>query len=476
MKMTLRIVALVLATFSFSALGQIGNYPALIGQKGATAPSTCAVGQLFFDTDATAGSNILGCTAANVWTAQGSSGIATGSAVTGGGANRVLYEDASQLLAASASWTYNGTDTWLFGAHNLQSRSANIMSLLRSSDSSGTSLILGDLVVLGNTLTVNSGNTYASQGNRLFTTAYGAALASQVTVGMASGGAVGWRSSATEAYGSFDTALTRGAAGQVNFGTGAAGSTAGAVSANQFIIPSTGTKAAPSIVSSVSSNDGYWVNGAGHTMGFTSSGNSIFETAGSGWNLYPLWPIGWPGSGDASSGRDTGMVRGQAANQIVFGGGGTLASGPVTSRTEFNKSVTGIADATGTATFTVTVPNAAHSGMLKTTLDCSLGAGGAIGANEATATISYDIAITRVAGVNAAAAISTAYGSAATAVAGAATVTVTGALSAISGAVGATNTFTVNATVTKSGGSSANHTCLVYGRLMNANATGITIQ
>jgi len=144
-------------------------------------------------------------------------------------------------------------------------------------------------------------------------------------------------------------------------------------------------------------------------------------------------------------------------------------------RTEANKSVTSIADNTATATFTVTVPNAAHSAMLKVTLIGSLGAGGAVGANEATGTISYDFAIARTAGVATVVTASTAYGSATSAVAGAATITITAAASAISGANSATQTFTINVTIARGSGASTNHTCLCYGRLLNANASGITI-
>ena len=165
------------------------------------------------------------------------------------------------------------------------------------------------------------------------------------------------------------------------------------------------------------------------------------------------------------------------ANSLQFSGTATasVAAGAITSRTVINKAITGISDATGTATFTVTIPNAAHSGSLKVTLVGSLGAGGAIGANEASATIAYDIAITRTAGVATVATISAAYGSAASAVAGAATVTVTAVVSGMTGAVSATQTFTVNVTITKSGGSSDNHTCLCFGELLNANVTGVTI-
>ena len=40
-------------------------------QKGITAPETCTVGDVFFDTDAVVGQNWLGCTSANVWTVLG---------------------------------------------------------------------------------------------------------------------------------------------------------------------------------------------------------------------------------------------------------------------------------------------------------------------------------------------------------------------------------------------------------------------
>lgn len=178
----------------------------------------------------------------------------------------------------------------------------------------------------------------------------------------------------------------------------------------------------------------------------------------------------------ASATTDAAMAR-SGVNSITFaetfaGAGG---AGVVTSRTEINKAVTAIPDATVTTVFTVTVPNAAHSAMIEVGLTGSLGAGGAIGANEATGTATYQIAVARTAGVNAVASISSVYGSTTAAVAGAATITVTGNLGAVSGAVGASNTFTIRVTITKGSGSSANHTCLAYARLMNANATGITI-
>ena len=43
-------------------------------KTGTSAPGTCAVGEFFFDTDATAGSNVYACTATNTWTLQGGGG------------------------------------------------------------------------------------------------------------------------------------------------------------------------------------------------------------------------------------------------------------------------------------------------------------------------------------------------------------------------------------------------------------------
>lgn len=154
---------------------------------------------------------------------------------------------------------------------------------------------------------------------------------------------------------------------------------------------------------------------------------------------------------------------------------GASGAGSAKSVNHYNKSVTGIADATATDILTVTVPNAAHSASIEVILNGSLGAGGAIGANEATGTVVYNVSIARTAGVNAVATISTAYGSSTSAVAGAATITVTGDLGAVSGAVGAANTFTIRATITKGSGASANHTCVATARVLNANASGITI-
>ncbi|MEN6533615.1 MAG: hypothetical protein ABFD60_12210 [Bryobacteraceae bacterium] len=47
-------------------------------KTGTSLPSTCAVGELFYDTDATAGQNLYGCTATDTWTLQGDGGGGSG--------------------------------------------------------------------------------------------------------------------------------------------------------------------------------------------------------------------------------------------------------------------------------------------------------------------------------------------------------------------------------------------------------------
>lgn len=169
-------------------------------------------------------------------------------------------------------------------------------------------------------------------------------------------------------------------------------------------------------------------------------------------------------------------VVGTGANQVTFGGNTSVIAGYNTTRTEINKAVTGIADNSATATFTVTIPNGAHSASLRVVLKASLGAGGSIGANESTRSIEYRVDVTRTAGVNAVATISAAgMNPAAAIVAGGQGLTVTGTLSSISGAVGATNTFTINATVARAGTGATNHTCFAYAELLNDNASGVTI-
>ena len=227
-----------------------------------------------------------------------------------------------------------------------------------------------------------------------------------------------------------------------------------------------GSAAAPGIT--LSDTDTGWFRSALQVWDWAIAGTNYLRLQAAAVILHASSSLSWGSSGISAA--DASIVR-AGANSFQYG----TTSATTTARTELNKAVASIANAVATDVLTVTIPNAAHSASLLVRVTGSLGAGGAIGANEATATNQYTIVITRTAGVNAAIAISAASGAAASAVAGAATVTCTAALSAVSGAVGATNTFTVQATISRSAGTSTNHTCFVYAQLCNANASGITI-
>jgi hypothetical protein len=230
-----------------------------------------------------------------------------------------------------------------------------------------------------------------------------------------------------------------------------------------------GTSALPSITfAGAAADDGFYQR-TNNTVDVAVAAVPGYEFA-SHFRMPSNRGLGWNSGVNAFSASDDTTITRASANSLLFGPNSTA-----TARTELNKTVGSIANAVATDVLTITIPNAAHSASLLVRVTGSLGAGGAIGANEATATNTYILSLTRTAGVNATAAISSAFGAAATAVAGAATVTATAAVSSVSGAVGAANTFTVTVTISRSGGSSTNHTCLVYAQLMNANSSGVTI-
>lgn len=81
---------LLMIAFSIVVFGQT-QASRFIPLKGTTAPATCTVGELFYDTDAPAGSNLYACTAANTWTLQaGGSGTELTAAATSGADNTIL--------------------------------------------------------------------------------------------------------------------------------------------------------------------------------------------------------------------------------------------------------------------------------------------------------------------------------------------------------------------------------------------------
>jgi hypothetical protein len=73
----------------------------------ASQPATCAVGEVMFDTDATAGQNIYLCTATDTWT-QVTGGSGPG-ASPGGSSGDVQYNNGSGGFGAEAALTYDST-------------------------------------------------------------------------------------------------------------------------------------------------------------------------------------------------------------------------------------------------------------------------------------------------------------------------------------------------------------------------------
>lgn len=140
-------------------------------------------------------------------------------------------------------------------------------------------------------------------------------------------------------------------------------------------------------------------------------------------------------------------------------------------------SITGIADNVATKFCRVTIPNGAHAAMIEVHIVASAGAGGSVGAFESSFAIRQMVAVTRVAGENAAAIIT---GSITNNSAG--PVTVVGGtgftnimtVSAIAGAVGAPNTVDVQVTLHTTSGAT-NHSLVGTAEVINSQASGVTI-
>lgn len=136
-----KLLAIVLLAIAGSAFGQSGNFPALVGQRGTTTPTNCTVGQLFFDTDATAGSNVYGCTAANTWTL-----MSGGSAVAGCtyAANVLTCPTIKATTAFTGPYANIGGGT-LYGSEKLTIRSSTPSIIAQSTTGTTTNLAIGIL-------------------------------------------------------------------------------------------------------------------------------------------------------------------------------------------------------------------------------------------------------------------------------------------------------------------------------------------
>lgn len=216
-------------------------------------------------------------------------------------------------------------------------------------------------------------------------------------------------------------------------------------------------------------------DGAAHPASMLSTGNFLTRT---GTVLSPTTSgdtLAFDGAAIASLTGTTATVGSVRAttNQTV---GGTGVPGAATVQDTITKTVTGFTDTTAKDVFTVTVPNAAHAAIITLDLLGILGAGGSIGAGEATMVSHYQLVLARTAGVATVATLSSAIGGAAATVAGGSAITsVVATVSTMTGAVSATQTFTIKVAITRSGAGATNHVLDAVARLLNHAASGVTI-
>lgn len=209
-----------------------------------------------------------------------------------------------------------------------------------------------------------------------------------------------------------------------------------------------------------------------YTNGVTAQADLVNKSIAAGYT-----PNSALGQTDTLTAIQANLMTGLPAT-VTFGNYATGQSigGGLTTASFLVKAISAITDNTFTDIVTVTVPNIKAAAVIRVHLLGALGAGGAIGAGEAMAGISYDVGVVRTAGVNAVTVASSAYGSTtSTAVAGATTATVTAQVSAIAGAVGAVNTFTIQIKVAKGGAGSDNHTAVAFVEVINQFAGGVTV-
>ncbi len=125
-------------TVNLSTQGRNPDFSAMPVTKpvtvGSSLPSTCVVGQLFFNSAAAAGNNLSSCTAANTWSPVGSTGSGGGSSgnataiqgatvanTTPGNNQTLIYNSSAASYIPTTIFTLqNGLGTTPAGASNLQ--------------------------------------------------------------------------------------------------------------------------------------------------------------------------------------------------------------------------------------------------------------------------------------------------------------------------------------------------------------------
>jgi hypothetical protein len=135
---------------------------------GTSLPSTCTIGQLFFNSAASAGGNLYSCTSANTWTVIGSSSSGGGSgnataiqgatvSTTAPANNQALifYGSSSSYIPTSIYTLQNGLGTSATGATNLQ---VNVSMGIRAVNGTTDTIVSTDC---GGLITYNSSSAVA---------------------------------------------------------------------------------------------------------------------------------------------------------------------------------------------------------------------------------------------------------------------------------------------------------------------------
>lgn len=125
------------------------------------------------------------------------------------------------------------------------------------------------------------------------------------------------------------------------------------------------------------------------------------------------------------------------------------------------------ADNTNAGLFRVSIPNAIHGAGVELFIT------GAQGDGDSSDSKQYNISFSRIAGAASLGVISSAIGDAATV--GTSTAVVTASLTSVAGGNTVTQTFDIQAKLARSAGASTSHVLTAQVRLINANASGITI-
>lgn len=137
---------------------------------GAALPATCSVGQIFFNTAVTAGSNVYLCTSTNTWTQVSGSGSSTPSwaSVLGGATNTGTGFVLAPTVTGTIPWTVNCPPGLTVDCFLVQKNGVNQFEVQQ-----------GSLVVVDVPLTVN-GNLQATAGYAL---AGGGSITGSVALG-----------------------------------------------------------------------------------------------------------------------------------------------------------------------------------------------------------------------------------------------------------------------------------------------------